>query len=546
MMELYSTNPSEARLNREEIHNFCKNYVQYAGNIQKDDVNKFSRFLSDNVYADNKQSLLQKAGFLTKVAQQGIMGPEWNADVINQQLDSGDNYTKDAAKLLMKTSNLNKEAITSILEKSTHNLISTATSLISNQGIDEDSFMSIYNKVESTEPDQLKGTTFAKKVLANPKIPFEMFSDLAKKQSDNFPEKAILPTGEPFNPAFLNPTHGGDLFRSLPIGVPDKLKDTVDETKLVAEMDHSKGLERLNNVLALIPPEGMKWADFKKKHQKESNQPEVKALFQAKQNKPVMPEDVVKGIEAQANPYHATYTIWDSSLQTHRSGEYPNLVVQLNTSKIMEDKLQENPKTWSFFQYVQAAANGTAGGNVGLHPVTPHIAGWARVDTGGGKDGWIIEEFQSDFGQKLKSELEKYIKQFPDGGNINGTFYTPDELRSSQKQILKTVSTFYEAAMKGVKELAVKQGVENLFMHGLEARAEMSGWGTNEDYPLYGINQYHKFPKAQGFEEVDYSEYPVKSERFLRDIKGRNSTTGKKLGTSATQCWKIPLKKPNT
>jgi hypothetical protein len=212
--------------------------------------------------------------------------------------------------------------------------------------------------------------------------------------------------------------------------------------------------------------------------------------------------------------------------------------MQLNTGEQMQTELSKDEKLWKFFQMIQKAANRTDNDAAGGHPVTPHIAAWVRIDPSGGKKGWVIEEFQSDFTSSLRGEIEKISRDYPGGLNIEGDFYHPDDMFKYQKQIEKVLGNWHEAAVRGVKELAKKQGIENLFLHGEGVRATLSGM-SNPDKPgnpVWMQHMYTRHPKNNGWEKVDYSDYPNMSQSFKREVE-----TSPLPYNRDTSCWKIKL-----
>src|SRR6185295_8564018 len=112
---------------------------------------------------------------------------------------------------------------------------------------------------------------------------------------------------------------------------------------------------------------------------------------------------------------------------------------------------------------------------IGLHPTTPHLVSWSRVDTDQKGKAWVIEEAQSDFAQKFRGNLKALMKSFPAGAQINGHKITADEMAKYAKVIDKHVEDWSEASMQAVIENAKAHGITKIYMHGAEMRAHMSG-----------------------------------------------------------------------
>lgn len=370
----------------------------------------------------------------------------------------------------------------------------------------------------------------------NPSLDKDTFMKLYNTTREDFePESFDNPRFQPskkFHPAFSNPRFGGELFRSLPVYLPKVSGFDSKPQGVVTKAEHSVAKDRLSQALQHIPPEGIAWAQFKKVAPNMEQWPEVKNLFMQKNNKPVMPEDIVQELQKQVGSnYHVTYATWDGA-QRHREDakNSENLVMQLNTSEKMEKELSSDPKLWDFYQLIQKAANhiDLEKDAVGGHPVTPHLASWVRIDTGGGKDGWIIEEFQSDFDKGLAHQIAQFKQQNPDGYNYAGHHYTCDEMTEYQKKIEKSLGNWHLASMKATEELAKKQGVKNLYLHGEGVRSTLSGMDEAKQNPIWLQEMYFKTPKALGWDKVDYTDYPVQSKSFLNEVK----TNGR-----PTYCW---------
>ena len=368
-----------------------------------------------------------------------------------------------------------------------------------------------------------------KGLMHHPRVDRDTYFKLYEETKDDYAEG--FKPGTPFNPAFTNSKFGGDLFRAQPVKIPNQFKKNVDPDKLITHAEYSVAKNRLNEALATIPPEGITWSDFKKQQPKMQNWPEVKQTFMSKNNKPVLPEDIVRSMsQHDGYDFHLTFSSWDGA-QRHSSA--PDFVMQLNTSAAMEKKLSQDPKLWAFFQYVQKSANHTAGDNMGGHPVTPHCASWVRIDTSSGKDGWIIEEFQSDFGARLHDEINELVKKASQTDfHIDEFTFTADEMHKYTNDVADIVSGWHMASMKAVEELAKRNGVKDLYLHGSGIRATLSGMSKDRALPVWLQTMYDKVPKAEKWEAVDYSDYPN---------KGGTGSKAKDRGYS-TQCWKKSLK----
>ena len=303
----------------------------------------------------------------------------------------------------------NKEAMTSasldmLSNTSTpHQVVKKYTDLLLQNH--KDGYKSL-NKRDSSD--------MASEIMQHPNVSEQELGELFALSNENFP-KYFAPGGK-FNPALTNPTYGGKLFRAMPLSLPESQKDTVSESGCLQDISlQHKDYERMKSVMGMIPAEGMAWAEFKRKFpaEEKSLPPSVKAVFTSAQNKPVMPEQfaqAMRSLDDNSKKYHLTYSDWGSKLQRHNPDGKANLVVQVNNSEASEKELSQDPKLWSLYQHLLQQTNGINSGSIGMHPTTPHMVSWSRVDTDQeGKDqkAWAIEEYQSDFAQKFRKNLEK-------------------------------------------------------------------------------------------------------------------------------------------
>jgi hypothetical protein len=102
-----------------------------------------------------------------------------------------------------------------------------------------------------------------------------------------------------------------------------------------------------------------------------------------------------------------------------------------------------------------------------------------------------------------------------------------------RKKIENAIKSWHMASMKGVEELARKQGVKNLYLHGEGVRAHLSGMEAAQENPVWLQEMYFKTPKALAWEKIDYNDYPNKNAKFIEDVKQSGRPT---------YCWKKKLK----
>ena len=399
----------------------------------------------------------------------------------------------------------------------------------------------------------------ASQIMQHPNVSEEDLGELFALSNEQFP-KYFAPSGK-FNPALTNPTYGGKLFRAMPLALPESQKmgpkgegGTVDEGKCLRDINlQHKDYERMKSTMAMIPAEGMAWAEFKRKFpaEEKSLPPSVKAVFTSAQNKPVMPEQfaqAMRSLDDNSKKYHLTYSEWGSGLQRHNPPGRPNLVVQVNNSEASEKELSQDPKLWSLYQHLLQQTNGISNGSIGMHPTTPHMVSWSRVDTDQqtkGKNAWAIEEYQSDFAQKFRRNLKALASKFPSGTKLSGQHVTAEDMKKYAKTIDNHLSDWTEASMQAVIDNAKAQGVTHLYMHGAEMRGYMSNggrysrefWDNPNTKPFtVGFRKiYGENPAKFGFKECDYTDYPKHNKDMLNNLKKNKLST---------KCWVLELQPP--
>ena len=365
-------------------------------------------------------------------------------------------------------------------------------------------------------------STITDKLMENPGLSEKIFKKLHNVAAPHY--EKVFQANKPFNSSYLNPKFGGDLLRSQPQSFPDNVPNFKTEDKdIITKCSHSIAKDRLSKALQHIPPEGIMWAQFKKIAPKMENWPEVKEVFMSKNNKPLMPEDITRAMEsAKESEFHVTYSMWDG-IQRHTESN-PNLVMQLSLGEKMDKELTADAKTWGYYKKLLAPYN-----DCHPHPITPRIASWCRIDTTGGSKGWIVEEFQTDFESNIQSAIAQAKKEgYPPMKLDDGTTLTSDEQLKSVVKIASLIKDWHQASINGLMELAKKQGVENVYMHGEGIAATLRGFKSREN-PVWMQELYSKYPKATGWEKVDYMDYPNKNP----DLAERAKNAGR-----PTYCWR--------
>jgi hypothetical protein len=349
-------------------------------------------------------------------------------------------------------------------------------------------------------------------ICKSPHLDFNSIQNLHKQIAPDYSK--FIERGNNFAPTYINVKYGAKVFReNYPQTLPEKI-DNINSRKLLKSQSSRNGADRLQQAMAVIPPQGVAWGEFKKANKQMESWPEVKALFMSKNNKPVMPEDIAQAIaKIPEQQYHITYDSWEG---VQRHNDKKNLVVQLNTGESFDKTLGEDPKLWNFYQMVQQSANGT-NGQGSSHPVTPHTVGWVRIDTSS-PEHFMVEEFQSDFNQKLKKHIKAAFEKNPKGTvSFGGQSYTHEEADEYIDKIEKAFEGWMPTAYQAVEALAKKQGVKKIFVHGVGVRKQLSGVSPEQHVATFD-EAYKKQPQKMGYQQCNYSDYPS----FNPDIQNKN------------------------
>lgn len=423
---------------------------------------------------------------------------------------------------------------------------SLSARLLYNLSLTEDQFQQIYaHQKGMVDDDGNVDAEIAQNHMDHPSISYDIFNSVYNSTKDDYTDGT---TQGDFHPAFKNARYGGQLFREQEVFIPAEFEDEITggsigygggEIPYTAE--NSKIKQSLRDALPYIPAEGIDWVTFKSANPKLAQKPAIKKMFMSANKNIAFPENISQAMATTGDDFHLTYTSWNGYTgQMHQKDRnIPNLVMQLNTGESMEKQLSSDPKLWSFFQLVQKSAQGTGGGNVGLHPVTPHSAAWVRMDTSGVNEangGIIIEELQSDFGSGLRDQIAQIREKNPQGLSDGNVQYHPDEMDEYAKKIEKVIRDWHGAAMNAVIDLAKRQGHTKLYLHGEGVRSAMSFTegddSDSRENPVWLQYMYNRWPSKNGFRKIDYTDYPVHNSDMINELERR----GKDL-----QCWVLDL-----
>jgi len=520
--------------NRSSASDFYSKLFDVAGkSITYDDVMGFSSGFTNKAYGrENHNTIMNSA------ARNNIGGERLLKSVIDNDKKNLFVNFSDYGYMAKFNSEMLGEIVPSLLKSGSEKDIRR---LASNPNLDSHTLKALnHHTLKMSTYDR---SSILKKLVKHANIDYDTFSGIYDETKDDYGSHEFK-AGSEFNPAFLNVKFGNKLFRAQPVAIPESLPDEVDksDSKIIKTVEYSKEKDTIRSLAGMIPPEGVSYAGFKKINKKMAENPTIKSLFLSSKAHLITPEDVSRAVESGGSGgFHVTYASWSSSLQRHMrdnsSNKYHNLVMQLNTGESLSSKLSEDPKLWAFFKMVQDSANRVTGNEIGAHPVTPHIVSWSRIETSGGEEGWVLEEAQSDFTSSLRGQIKKIKQDHPDGLSLEGEFYHPDEMMDHAKKIEGLFKDWHGATVKGAVDLAKKQGVKNLFMHGVGIRSALSFGGGEQmqgrKEQSWMKEMYEKFPKKNGWEQVDYSDYPNYNKTLHEDVRENHK--------HGTVCWKLKL-----
>lgn len=302
-------------------------------------------------------------------------------------------------------------------------------------------------------------------------------------------------------------------------------------------------------ILPLLPPQGLNWVQLKKQYPAAEQFPFLKQIFSKNPNRPINAIDLHQVLlDRPLEKYDVSYTTW-TGLQRHVSSNNVNLVIQLNLSdSLLYEKFSELEqkillaclvdKTNGSFSYF----NKEAGGDFlfiysqARHPTMPYSLGWIRVHIVD-HENWIIEELQSDFLKEFSDDraveiLWDKLKQTPFYWRTENISF--EQFVSLFKSLKAKLKFLYHKKLLLTIDLAKKNGVHNLYLHGSGLRSLLS----NVDYvPPVFKEIYEEIPKMFNFKPIEYNKYPIFDRELFSDIKRKYPEPSPKF-----YCWLLKLK----
>ena len=451
---------------------------------------------------------------LETIAHSGAGGPE-----ILGQLYEKHSTNDDVVRAIALSPHITKELASKLMASNDTNMMSF---LAYNQWLPQEHVAQLVQTYKKSHQDN---TLFRKGLCLNRNISKAALQDIYESTKNLYGKGEI--TAENCHPALLNPRHGLELFESLE-GPKTPASDipNVEKEKMVTHVD-SPQMDTLRRVLSIVSTtlpsfgEGIGMNDLQKlKADKKISQKEfddVKAtVFKNKMK--ATPEDFIQGMRSLSGKgdFSISFGRWgDNSkyagTQRHmlygKNSAATNLVVQLNTPKELSDQLAEDPKFAAFWRIAQTYVNKSYHGSA--HPVGPHTIGWSRVDTSGGKKGWIVEEYQTDLGYDLIAHFDEIVNHVAqEMSDAEGLHLNAADAEGYVKKIHKIIEKWQPSARKAIETMAKNHGCEAIYQHGLSVRLNMSGHHFDRPVAAKMSDYYHFSPIGNGYEPIDYSEYP--------------------------------------
>jgi hypothetical protein len=374
---------------------------------------------------------------------------------------------------------------------------------------------SILNRMYEKAPKSRKAEI--RSFLAkHPNVPKEIFNDIVKHQKVEDP---LFFSGPGSGPEYIrNFKYGFDEFSKIERGLPESFKKVVDLEAAPVYVSVGTNLDRLNQLLPHMTPEGLTWQSAKKLIPAIENWHEIKKEFLAQPKHTMMPEKLTDMIAGASNKdYGITFSEW-KGMQRH--SDRNNLVVQLNLGQKMQKELSKDLDVWAVYKHIQDSANSSG------HPSSPYGIGWARLDLADPKS-LVIEEFQSDLAKHKQSVLKELI-QDRDSVQLYGRTIPTEKIKTAISVINDIIGDWHKATVAAVESFAKSQGYEKIYLHGPGLRYHLSDMRGDRQMPAWLTEMYDRYPRKNGWEECDYSDYPNYSKDKLSILQLRHTST---------KCW---------
>lgn len=221
--------------------------------------------------------------------------------------------------------------------------------------------------------------------------------------------------------------------------------------------------------------------------------------------------------EAPGTRFNLSHARWTGA---QRHNEQPSKVLQVNITNDQVQKMKEAGVYGTFRNIHQTSLHSG-------HPVTPSTLGWIRY-TGNAKNGYFIDELQSDLGASLvkqaasqarqkaleeakekglnEEQTTAHVNDFMSRASKNAEQEWPDAHYQKIKNIVfgnaHPSHLLGEAFLQHIRDKG--QGNAKVHIHSPDSKAPISGLDKNKPMPAHFMEGYHKWPAKAGLEPTNY------------------------------------------
>lgn len=258
------------------------------------------------------------------------------------------------------------------------------------------------------------------------------------------------------------------------------------------------------------------WKDFKDRYEKLANVPVIKNMFMG-DPKHTLSQDKLNLFlnNLPHEKYFLSYDFWSGA---QRYSSYNNLCVQINLTEELINYLrspEQKPlaNLFLFLLYSQNFQNFTkilpfdslTPFELQKHPLSPFSIGWIRLHCID-RENWLIEEFQSDFAQRLNANAERALKN-KRPVIIGDMVYDHVQYFQYVNIIKNLLSGWHEKFLNIITQIAKQKNVRNLFL--LSASIKQNILGDTEK-KLYVKTLYDDLPFKYNFEATSAEAFKEK------------------------------------
>lgn len=271
------------------------------------------------------------------------------------------------------------------------------------------------------------------------------------------------------------------------------------------EFSYTKKDRFLNQIYKLLP---ISVKELKAKHQQIANG--LNDLIVFAKGKDITTE-IVKAYRATLDPEEFTvdYSAWHSSLQRSVKRDEPQLVINIISSREMNEKFNSNPVLADLFKRINYLSEQSG------HPMVEDQIGWVRVEIDPNNEYLLVDEIQSDHSNgsyRLKNDIGSYdVIQVRDALKRkykldNESF---DKVLQQYNDILKD---FPNIAAQAITKFAQQNKIKKIYWHTYE-----SGKALKTGNPPRSL--YDKTPRENFFAPTEEKPFGLQGDFFGKEAK---------------------------